>query len=350
MLERAKQRAQAAEEEVRLDFPAADGRFLVRPFGWRAYTYWLSSPNLELRLGKSEHFPTVHVQLHSAYLHSLGVRWAVDLLELLLREDVFEVGPELVVSRIDLYADVQGLSLDLVDLRRFVGYGRHRRGFDDRQEAFTAGHRLTGFMFGRDALVARIYDKTVEIQRRGLSWLPDLWGIEVEGRPVWRIEFQYRRKVLREFGLREVDETLDSLQDLWRYATGSWLSLRVPNGHSVQRRWPVDPLWEEVRSIQVAPGTTGVVRRRIEQATLERIVQGLWGYVTSLAALRELRELEAAVNEVRCQVERYIAARDRSFVAEVARKRARHLRVLEPESARTANSRNEVDQLGEDAA
>jgi hypothetical protein len=73
-----------------------------------------------------------------------------------------------------------------------------------------------------------------------------------------------------------------------------------------------------------------VVRRRIEQATLERIVQGLWGYVTSLAALQELRELDAAVHEVGCQVERYIAARDRSFVAEVARKRARHLRVMAP--------------------
>jgi hypothetical protein len=31
-------------------------------------------------------------------------------------------------------------------------------------------------MFGRDALVARLYDKTEEIKARGTSWLHDLWG------------------------------------------------------------------------------------------------------------------------------------------------------------------------------
>jgi hypothetical protein len=280
-------------------------------------------------LGKSDRFPAVHVQLHSAYLHSVGLQWALDLLELLLRHDVFGSAYELMVSRIDLYADVQGLALELVDLRRFVGYGRHRRGFDERQEAFAVGHRLTGFMFGKDALVARIYDKTVEIQRRGQSWLPDLWGTDAEGGAVWRIEFQYRRKVLVEFHLREVEDTLNSVQDLWRYATCEWLSLRTPTRDERERRWPVDPRWEEIRSVRISPSSTGAVRRRIEQATLERIVMGLWGYVTSLAALRDRPELEDALRELRCQLERYIDSRDRSFRAEVVRKRLRHLAVSE---------------------
>jgi hypothetical protein len=91
----------------------------------------------------------------------------------------------------------------------------------------------------------------------------------------------------------------------------------------------VDSRWEEVRSIRLSPSSTGVVRRRIEQATLERIVMGLWGYVTSLAALRDRPELEDALRELRRQLELYIASRNRSFRAEVVRKRLRHLSVSE---------------------
>ena len=91
--------------------------------------------------------------------------------------------------------------------------------------------------------ICREHAKTVEIQRRGVSWLPDLWGIDGSDRPVWRLEFQYRRAVLAEFNLSGVDETVASVQDLWRYGTEEWMSLRVRRKHSVRRRWPVDPLW-----------------------------------------------------------------------------------------------------------
>jgi hypothetical protein len=32
----------------------------------------------------------------------------------------------------------------LADLDRFVSFGRHRRGFQENQQAFTAGSRLSG--------------------------------------------------------------------------------------------------------------------------------------------------------------------------------------------------------------
>jgi hypothetical protein len=327
LLESGQRQAKASDEEVRFDFPETDGAFLLRPHGWRGYTFWLSSPDFELMVGRSEKFPAVFGQLHAAYLHSVGLSWALEFVELLLRHDVFASPYELAVSRLDLYADLQGWVPVLEDLHRFVGYGRSRRGFGERNEVFTAGHRLTGFTFGRDGLVARVYDKTREIRNRGLSWLPDLWGSDGQDNPVWRVEFQYRRKVLVEFHLRSVEDTLSSIQDLWRYATGDWLSLREPTANRQRTRWPLDPLWAEVQAIEIAPSCTGVVRRRLEQATLQRIVQGLWGYVTSLAALRDRPELEGALVELRGQLERYTESKNRSFRAEVARKRARQLGV-----------------------
>src|SRR5262249_2226974 len=285
LLEEAKRRAQAEEEEVSLDFPVTSGAFLIRPHGWRGYTHWLSSPDFELMLGRSEKFPAIVCQLHAAYLHSVGVAWALNFVELLLHHDLFAGAYKLLVSRLDLYADFQGWVPVLEAMHRFVGYGRSRRGFEQRNEAFTTGDRLTGLMFGRDVLVARLYDKTQEIRQRGISWLPDLWGADGQSEPVWRLEFQFRRKVLVEFHLRSVEDTLASLQDLWRYATTDWLTLRTPTANQQRTRWPVDRLWQGIQTIQLSPSRTGVVRRRLEQATLRRIVQGLWGYVTSLAAL-----------------------------------------------------------------
>jgi hypothetical protein len=167
--------ARLAEEPQVAEFRVTQQAFMVKAFGWRGYTYWLSSPDFELMLGKSEKFPAAVVQLHSAYLHSMGVDRGLDLLEALLRHDVFAGAYELSVSRVDVYADFQGWEPRLADLDRFVSFGRHRRGFQENQQAFTMGSRLSGFMVGRDALVARLYDKTAEIQKRGLSWLPDLW-------------------------------------------------------------------------------------------------------------------------------------------------------------------------------
>jgi len=63
-----------------------------------------------------------------------------------------------------VYADRQGWELELGDLHRFVCRGRGRRVLVEREHAFASGRRLTGFMFGRHALVAPLYDKTAEIR------------------------------------------------------------------------------------------------------------------------------------------------------------------------------------------
>ena len=75
---------------------------------------------------------------------------------MLLRHDLFAGAYELLVSRLDLYGDFQGWVPVLEDLDRFVGYGSNRRGFEERNEAFTTSDWLTGLTFGRDALVGRL--------------------------------------------------------------------------------------------------------------------------------------------------------------------------------------------------
>lgn len=233
-------------------------------------------------------------QLHAAYLHSMGVWTAVGLVESTLRRAVTAGPVEPMVSRIDLYADVQGWPLEIEDMRRFASRSRQRSGHplgqDESAERFWClGRDLTGFDFGRrgGAVYVRIYDQTTEIRRRGLSWLPDLWGEREAEEPVWRVEFELRRPILVDLGLRTVDDVLAGMQDLWRYVGTDWITYRTACPDARLRRWPLDPIWEQVQAIRLLPTELGVVRGRVTDATEQQLVQGATGYLSSLAAMHD---------------------------------------------------------------
>jgi len=327
LLKRAKDRAEHERELAPVDFPLTGQAFLVKPHGWRGYTFWATSPDFELMVGKSEKFPPVYVQMHSAYLHSLGVEPALHLVELFLRHELLAAPVDLVVSRLDIHCDYQGGDPEIEDMRRFVCRGRGCRVHVEREEAFAHGRRLTGFMFGRGALSARLYDKTLQTAQRGLTWVPELWTGQDSERPVWRPEFAYERNVLREFNTRTVDEALAAVQDLWEYGTEKWLTLRRRVRDARERRWPLDPVWEALQAGRVSPERSGVVRRRVRQVREERVLRLVLGGLTSLAALRGWELLDEALVEVGPELEPYLRVRERTFRGEVRRKQARLLDV-----------------------
>jgi len=252
---------------------------------------------------------------------------AWDLVNLMLRHDLFVGPPDVAVSRVDLYVDFQGWTPKLSDLARFVCQGRQRRVF---QELFATGRRLTGFMFGRGDLAARVYDKTEECRKKSSGWLQDVWEGGDRALPVWRLEFQFRRLVLSEFHLKGVEEVASSIQDLWEYSTGRWLSLRRPTGDKQVKHWPEDPAWRQLRAVRLAPTSTGIVRQRIEEASEEMLVRGLMGYATSLAALRQRTDLGDTLADADPLFRSYLGSRDRVFAGEVRRKTARLMNVTAP--------------------
>src|SRR5262249_50024667 len=147
LLEEAQQRARVDEESQPIEFPMTAQALLMKPHGLRGHAYWLSSPDFELIFGRSEKFPPVLVQMHSAYMHSVGIHRALDLMEALLRHEVFAGAYRLNVSRVDVYADFQGWEPQVADLDRFVSFSRHRRGFQENQQIYMTGPHLTGLMF-----------------------------------------------------------------------------------------------------------------------------------------------------------------------------------------------------------
>jgi hypothetical protein len=184
--------------------------------------------------------PSVYVQLKAEAIWSIGLRQCrQNLIDLM--ESVFEHGVEReIVSRVDLYADViweRGFK-DL-DSRRFVSRAKHR-------QTNVYGSAVTGFQIGKGSIQARIYNKTLEVLRKGKEWRSPLWHIE-KSTPIWRVEFQFRRPSLSARGIDSFEDLLQNRQALWSYASSKWLRM-CSHSKGNQSRRPTTRFWELVQS------------------------------------------------------------------------------------------------------
>jgi hypothetical protein len=316
-LEAARARADHERDAVPVAFEREPWRLLLRPQGYRGYRFWLTSPEVEVWLGRTLEGPAARVQLHSAFLHAEGAVKALAAVDCLLDGELFTVRPGLTVSRVDVYADVQGWSPVPADMGRFVSKANHR-------ELHVVGREFTGLVFGRTGgVLARVYDKTAQMRESGLTWMEAYWRGRAEGESVWRVEFQVRGPLLRRLRSREPGAVLASVPGLWRYCTEEWLTLRVPTANAQTTRWPVDPVWVQVQGLGAVQGGGELVWREVEAASEERVLAVLQGAWSSWAAMWGLEDPERAARALVLRVGRYLARKDRTFGAEVRRKRAR---------------------------
>ena len=151
------------------------------------------------------------------------------------------------------------------------------------------GQIFTGISFGRGGNIScRIYNKTVQIDTKGQSWIEKVWeanGWERDNSNVWRIEFQLRREIIKEFKVNEPKEVFEALNAIWKYCTTEWLSLREPNGNDdTKSRWPILGWWQELSKLTFTSIGIEAVRDRFKEIEVNKIIDGVIAYETSLAA------------------------------------------------------------------
>jgi len=314
-LQAARDRAQNAGDAEPIEI--AGRAFLMSPSSSRSYTFRLSSPVMDIWAqceGKSDR-PPLLIELRSLGIHMAGVEALV--------EEAHQVaawccpplgslppGDGMKISRIDLYGDIQGWIPTVADNDRFVGRARlvadwDGKTFDDSQprSRHRKGRTFSGFTFGRGRVCARVYNKTLLMAAKGSDWMTTVWRDRNPDEPVWRVEVQLRRGVLRDFSIGDQGEPLSSVRDalqerqaLWRYGVCEWLTLRVPRPvDSNWRRWPVDPVWRRIQDIHIGSPCSPLVRVRHAAAAHERLVQGMAGYLTSLLAHGDTKRLRETV-------------------------------------------------------
>lgn len=162
----------------------------------------------------------------------------------------------------------------------------------DKDHQHRENGRLQTFTFGKGDVVLRVYDKVAEIrQQSGKVWLFKLWG---EQESVWRIEWQCRKAALKRFGIETLDD-LDALQgDLLRWLAKEHTTLRVQGSDGNRSRWPLHPLWIDLRQQIALLEAQGVYRVDGRPAALneqrQRLAISVYGYLKHFAAIRAVQQ------------------------------------------------------------
>jgi hypothetical protein len=287
-------------------------------------------------------------------------------------DDLFKQEVYLQVSSVDLCVDVVGWEdVERLDrIQNFISRSRRRMVRDEsewvdevKSREYSVGFQRTGYDFSRgkhgsSSLSCRMYDKSREIKQSGKEWFLDLWhthGWSEEDGCVWRVEFCFKREVLHElqqenishevvfWGIEDAYELPERLPVLWAYATGQvdggtdgvpdgWLRCVLPNGDKNRSRWPTHPVWKLIQTafidpVEVPPHFGKIVRKRWEEHNIDKGIEAVMGYLTSLAAWAggELAEdgidLSVVLHWLVGKGGDYLERVGRDFSTEVQRKR-----------------------------
>lgn len=239
-----------------------DGRCVILPSGKPPIYCWhLVYPQFHLFISKhqqpKEKTPNVFVSINSETLWHQGIQKSLELVS----EQIKALRGELtdhVVSRCDPCVDLiipDGLTYEFIQKHR-VPANRKTHIYEDNQlETYYAGAA------GAD-IQLRIYDKSLEInQQFQKSWFLDLWGVKT-CKDIWRIEYQLRREVLRQFEIRTIYQLEQKLPGIWHYLTEAWFSLRLQDNKNSSRR-TIHPLWELVNASAECFGTIVDAQREL---------------------------------------------------------------------------------------
>jgi len=335
--------------------------------GQGQWPYLLRCSSFSLCISHGKWNGIAQVRLSSEYLwtHAKGIENALVEIHSFLYS-IFQSVLHLQPSEIHLCADIAGWEtlLDLSVQRDFVSRavkrGPHQEAdwTVDEASEYSYGLVPSGFDFApRGPMSCTMYDKTREIKKSGKVWMEDVWRAngwdEDEDKVVVRIEYKFKREVLNDLkqgekfhGIDDAYELHGLLNVLWAYAAGQvqggpdglpdgWLRCVVPSGSDKNRsRWPNHPNWAIVQAAFTAPFVMPeqmgkIVRKRKEKRNIDKAVEAMFGYATSMAAWEgdELSELDTDISTFLSRfVERSLLYQKRSkkdFAAEVRRKRVK---------------------------
>jgi hypothetical protein len=262
------------------------------------YRYCLSHRTGQVGINrKRSKIPPIRVQARAEAIHGLGALetfgWFAEVGEYLAGGPV-----DWGLSRLDLFADVQGWVPTVEDRSRFVTWATSRV-LNEEHDA------MTGLAFGRrktGTISARIYDKTVQVDKKGLDWWPTMWGDGYDRtRPVWRVEFELNRAGLKKYGVRTPLDGLERQGELWAALTEGWLRLAAPTADDTRSRWPTAPEWVAVQHASLRGAAIGAerIRRDATVGELRTVLPAAIGYLARIGSLVGTRGVEDTMSAVR---------------------------------------------------
>jgi hypothetical protein len=284
--------AQQAKAQLKI----GDHLFEVKDKGTSMFSYILEDNAFRIQLSRPSKFvPMAYVKISSEYLtHKLPADAEKDLYQIL--NQLGSVHASAHVSRIDLFVDF----VSFQDMEAWTREAWVTRA--SSVNAYSIDGRFTGWAIGMGGVIAaRLYDKIFELVKSNKGYLIPLWELagRLDGEPVWRLEFEFKRDFLSQKGLVTLNEVLANLNGLWSYATTEWLKLTIPNPDDATRsRWPIHPMWQILSSVDWET-SGGELQSRFSNArvpnkgaAMHRVLSGL----TTWMAIEGMSEYNLAID------------------------------------------------------
>jgi len=269
--------------------------FKVQRTGSRNYDYILINEDMTLRISTKAksgyHYPEVMISYRAEFLWRVGWQNAIDSVRKWL--DTWAIVCSDKVSRLDVCCDIQmplpvlDNALDMISTR--AKSKDIKSEFDMQYSKRMFGKRVTGYVVGSNQLMCRIYDKSYEIKKHQKFWFNDLWlnnGADTTD-DITRVEFQCRRKMLRDL---KIDSTFDLrylISTLWDYLTVKWLRIVEKVAGKNRQRIDNHPFWDLVIKATDKFGIVykGFTRMRIVKPKAELLAAQARGCLVSIGAL-----------------------------------------------------------------
>jgi hypothetical protein len=312
-LEQCKNYAQSTdpEEQAKAVIYLVDHNFMVKPTGKGKYAYVIVDNWFHIQVARSTttQIPMVYIQISSELLTGSDIPRIIVNVNNLVHTIGKDYGTAS-VSRVDICTDFT-TGIDIASLPHSAWVSR-----SDKFNAYYERKQLTGYVFGEGSPIScRLYNKTVELKKSKKTYLEPIW--QKAGwngtSEVWRLEYQYRRQVLRELQILNINNLINKLSLLWAYSTEDWLKLTLPSTtDTTQSRWPLHPLWLKLITASWS-GETGAPLMRIRKQRLpnddQLFINGL-SAITSIMARDGLADFDEAMEAYK--VEAHAFHRDRS--------------------------------------
>lgn len=235
------------------------------------------------------------------------------------------------LSRLDICFDTEEICFTIEDREKFVTRARKTDIHYTEEEVqidseHYIGHVFSGFVIGRGSpLSCRIYNKTLEA-KNSKKWFFDIWkeyGYNSLN-DVWRVEFQCRRKVLKELQINTYEDIKEKIKQIWAYYTQKWLVLKEKTNNNISR-CPISEKWLLIQKCGGEYMPSPSVREKIRSGNLEKLFCQCKGLFTSISALTN-----TSVSEAYFMIEEYIRLKNKenktTFAEEVEKRKNRFLK------------------------
>jgi hypothetical protein len=294
-LETLKKEAQRINEAIGIDLGNEESEeqwlFMLQKNTFRGHEYCLIAKYYSLRISPKQNLgtmPNVFVEIRAEALWTFGEEEAVNKIIILLKQYTISINL-IKPSRFDICLDIElpkdEWSQDILDnaiTKAKVDY------------AYRRNKEIETMYVGEGDLLARIYNKAVEIKIHNKEWMYAIWNIDKSrnGTRIIRVEFQLRRPVIKSLGINTIEDLYREKKSVWAYLSQNWLKFLVKEERNKERQ-KIFPWWIAVQN-GFGEGNEPSTRVRHESIRMEkeqiakRVLTFLENHQASVVADRKL--------------------------------------------------------------